>query len=65
MKTGRPRKDPTPTQKLTKLFYTVDEVAEILGVHSNTVRKLIKEDKLKAERVGRLIRIKKETLENL
>lgn len=65
MKTGRPRKDVTPTQELTKLFYTVDEVAEILGVHSNTVRKLIKEDKLKAERVGRLIRIKKETLENL
>ena len=65
MKTGRPRKAPTPTQELTKLFYTVDEVAEILGVHSNTVRKLIKEDKLKAERVGRLIRIKKETLENL
>ena len=65
MKTGRPRKKPTPTQELTKLFYTVDEVAEILGVHSNTVRKLIREDKLKAERVGRLIRIKKETLENL
>ena len=65
MKTGRPRKEPTPTQELTKLFYTVDEVAEILGVHSNMVRKLIREDKLKAERVGRLIRIKKETLENL
>ena len=39
------------------MVYTVDQVAEILQVSSHTVRKLIKEGKLKAIRVGVQLRI--------
>ncbi|WP_105615774.1 helix-turn-helix domain-containing protein [Vallitalea okinawensis] len=38
-------------------FYTVDEVAEILNIHSKTVRKYIREGKLKATKVGKQWRI--------
>lgn len=65
MKTGRPRIEPTAPQELTKLFYSIDEVAALLEVHPNTIRRLIKEGKLKSERVGRQHRIKKETLQSI
>lgn len=41
---------------------TVEEVADILRVSTATVRKLIKEGKLKSFRVGLQIRIKREDL---
>lgn len=38
-------------------FYTIDQVAEILDIHHKTVRKFIKEGKLKASKVGKQWRI--------
>ncbi|AJS58578.1 helix-turn-helix domain-containing protein [Paenibacillus sp. IHBB 10380] len=38
-------------------FYTIDQVAEILDIHHKTVRKFIKEGKLKANKVGKQWRI--------
>jgi excisionase family DNA binding protein len=45
------------------MVYTVEQVAEILVVSPQTVRKLIKEKQLKAFRVGSQLRIKKEELD--
>ncbi len=38
-------------------FYTVDKVAEILGMHHKTIRKFIVEGKLSASKVGKQWRI--------
>jgi excisionase family DNA binding protein len=45
------------------MYYTIEEVAELLRVSTPTVRKLIKEKRLKAVRVGVQLRIKKEDLD--
>ncbi len=45
------------------MVYTVEQVAEILQVSVQTVRKLIKEKQLKAFRVGMQLRIRKEDLD--
>jgi len=45
------------------MLYTVEEVAEILKVSVSTVRKLIREGKLKTVRVGVQRRVKKEELD--
>ena len=44
-------------------FYTIDQVAEILDIHHKTVRKFIKEGKLKANKVGKQWRISQEDLD--
>jgi excisionase family DNA binding protein len=38
-------------------FYTIDQVAEILGMHHKTIRKFITEGKLGANKVGKQWRI--------
>ena len=38
-------------------FYTIDQVAEIIGIHHKTVRKFISEGKLKASKIGKQWRI--------
>ncbi|MDZ4905248.1 helix-turn-helix domain-containing protein [Clostridium perfringens] len=38
-------------------FYTVDKVAEILGMHHKTIRKFIREGKLRANKIGKQWRI--------
>lgn len=38
-------------------FYTIDQVARILGMHHKTIRKFIKEGKLSANKVGKQWRI--------
>lgn len=38
-------------------FYTVDQIAEILGMHHKTIRKFIIEGKLRANKVGKQWRI--------
>lgn len=38
-------------------FYTIDQVAEILDIHHKTVRKFIKEGRLKANKFGKQWRI--------
>lgn len=44
------------------LSLTVDEAANVLGVHSNTVRNVIKSGELAARKVGREWRIARENL---
>ena len=44
-------------------YCTIKEVAEIVGVHSNTVRNWIDNGDLKAYKLGKVIRIRKEDLE--
>lgn len=47
------------------IFYSVQEVAEILGLSEQTIRKLIHEGKLEALRLGRTYRISYESLTKL
>ncbi|NMS90682.1 helix-turn-helix domain-containing protein [Clostridioides difficile] len=44
-------------------FYTIDQVAEILEMHHKTIRKFIKDEKLKANKAGKQWRISKEDLD--
>ena len=41
---------------------SVEEAAKILGVNEQTVRRWVREGRIKASKVGRLIRIKEEDL---
>ena len=43
-------------------LYSVQEVATVLGVHPETVRRLIHQGRLGAIRVGRLLRIPEDAL---
>jgi putative molybdopterin biosynthesis protein len=45
------------------MVYTVEQVAEILQVSVSTVRKLIREKKLRVTRVGIQIRVTQEELD--
>ena len=45
-------------------FYTVDQIAEILGMHHKTIRKFITEGKLRANKVGKQWRISGHDLSN-
>jgi excisionase family DNA binding protein len=38
-------------------FYTIDQIAELLGMHHKTIRKFIHEGKLRASKVGKQWRI--------
>ena len=51
--------------KLTKGLYTVKEVSKILGVHEQTLYDWIEAGKVKAIRLGRLIRIRREELNRI
>lgn len=46
-------------------FYTIDEVAELLGLSSQTIRKLVKEGRIKAIRLGHAYRIPMESIKDL
>lgn len=48
--------------KLEKEFYTTEEIAQILGVHYQSVRNYMKRGQLQFVRVGRNIRISKDAL---
>lgn len=48
-----------------KKFYTVEEAAQLLRVHVNTVYRLIRSKKLEHYKVGAQIRISAEELERL
>lgn len=43
-------------------LYTVNEVAEILQLRPNTVRDLIRKDRVKAYKIGRSYRVKESDL---
>lgn len=65
MSAGRPKKDLQQPEDLNQLFYNIYETADILGVHERTVRRLIKDNELKAFKVGRVWRISREAIEEL
>lgn len=44
------------------IFYTIQEVAEILSLSEQTIRKLVHEGRLNAIRLGRTYRIPNESL---
>ena len=48
---------------VTQLYYSVDQVASLLGLHVKTVRGYVREGRLKATRVGRQYRITREDLD--
>ncbi|MCK8604405.1 helix-turn-helix domain-containing protein [Desulfoferrobacter suflitae] len=48
-----------------KRFYRPDEVADILGVSTKTVYRLIKEDRLKAVKIRSILRIPERELDKL
>jgi excisionase family DNA binding protein len=45
-------------------FYSIDEVANLLGVSPRTVRRWIKDRKLRAHRFGRTVRIAHDDLQD-
>ena len=48
-----------------KTFYTAQEVADMIGVHIQTVRLWIKQDKLKAVKVGRAFFINSDDVQKM
>jgi len=61
----RPNKSLKTSDKLEDKFYTIDEVASILKVHHSTIRRAIKDNRLKAFKIGTKWLIKKEDIESL
>lgn len=61
----RPNKPLKTTDKLDEMFYTIDEVSKILKVHHTTIRRAIKDNRLKAFKIGTKWLIKKEDIESL
>lgn len=59
----RPPKEMKTTINLDEQFYTIDEVAKILKVHPNSIRNAIKDGRLKAEKFGKVWRIRKKEIE--
>ena len=61
----RPQKLLKTDQKLQDQFYTIYEVADILKVHHTTIRRAIKDNRLKASKIGTKWLIKKQDIENI
>jgi excisionase family DNA binding protein len=61
----RPNKPLTTTEQLQDDFYTINEVADKLKVHHTTIRRAIKDNRLKAFKIGTKWLIKKEDIESL
>lgn len=59
----RPNKELKTSQKLQDSYYSIYEVADILKVHHNTIRRAIKSNRLKAERIGYQWRIPKSEID--
>lgn len=61
----RPQKPLKTDKKLTDQYYTIYEVAKILKVHHNTIRRAINDNRLKATKIGTKWLIRKEEISNL
>lgn len=58
-----PKERSIDAEALQRDFYTIYEVAELLGFHHQTVRRMIKAGELPAKQFGRVWRIRKADLE--
>jgi excisionase family DNA binding protein len=47
---------------VTETLYSVRQVADTLGVHPETIRRLIHDGRLDAVRIGRVLRVEANTL---
>ena len=66
MAKGRPPKERTIEEsELMRDFYTPHEVADLLGFHYNTVRRMIRDGELPATKICRSWRIRKIDLAKL
>ena len=61
----RPYKPLKTNQKLNDEFYTINEVSELFKVHHTTIRRAIKNNRLKAFKIGKKWFIKKEDIKKL
>ena len=61
----RPNKPLTTTKILNDEYYTIYEVADILKVHHTTIRRAIKDNRLKAFKIGTKWLIKANDIERL
>lgn len=61
----RPNKPLTTNQELTDDFYTINEVSKLLKLHHTTIRRAIKDKRLKAYRLHAKWLIKKEDIQDL
>jgi excisionase family DNA binding protein len=48
---------------VTQQYYSVDQVAELLGLHVKTVRAYVREGRLTATRIGKQYRVRRRDLE--
>jgi excisionase family DNA binding protein len=69
METKRPNHRPNKELKTIKIlddeFYTINEVADILKVHHTTIRRAIKDDRLKAFKFGKKWLIKSKDIQKI
>lgn len=61
----RPNKPLKTDVKLKDQYYSIYEVADILKLHHNTIRRAIKDKRLKATKFGTKWLIKKDDISNL
>jgi len=57
-----PKEKAIDPQNLDRSFYTIYEVAELLGLHDHTIRRMIKSGELPAKKYGQQWRIRVEDL---
>lgn len=68
MNEGRPNHRPpkertVDAEALDRDYYTIYEVADLMGFHHQTIRRMIKSGELPAKQFGRAWRIRKSDLE--
>lgn len=61
----RPNKPLKTLDNLQDQFYTIYEVADVLKVHHTTIRRAIKENRLKASKIGTKWLIKKQDIQDM
>lgn len=61
---GRPRKDVTAADIPQQDYFTVQQAAEILGVHKHTVQARLRDGTLQGKKLGGVWRIYRDSLVN-
>ena len=58
-----PKERSIDSEALERDFYTLQDVAELLGFHYNTIRRMVKSGELPAVKFGKAWRVRKTDLE--